>query len=155
MQSEGWSGSPAIGNSSLLLVCTPEHKLMPASQHAETWDRQHNMHHSRPFKLVYCMIQAPPNQVLEWPNLAPASICCSSFEVCCCRPSGKAATLQSIFMTAGFHLTLSAQVESQLEAEKAALLEKKRTEQAERRRTQEELTRILDDNRRKVCCPYF
>ena len=41
-------------------------------------------------------------------------------------------------------------VESQLEAEKAALLEKKRMEQAERRRTQEELTRILDDNRRKA-----
>ena len=42
------------------------------------------------------------------------------------------------------------QVESQLEAEKAALLERKRREQAERRRTQEELTRILDDNRRKA-----
>lgn len=43
------------------------------------------------------------------------------------------------------------QVEMQLEAERAALLEKKRREQAERRRTQEELTRILDENRRKVC----
>lgn len=46
------------------------------------------------------------------------------------------------------------QVELQLETEKAALLEKKRQEQAERRRTQEELSRILEDNRRKVhaCC---
>lgn len=42
------------------------------------------------------------------------------------------------------------QVEGQLEAEKAALLEKKRREQAERQRTQEELTSILEENRRKV-----
>ena len=42
------------------------------------------------------------------------------------------------------------QVEAQLEAEKVSLLERKRHEQAERRRTQEELTRILEDNRRKV-----
>ena len=42
------------------------------------------------------------------------------------------------------------QVEPQLEAEKAALLERKRQEQAERQRTQEELTSILEENRRKV-----
>ena len=43
-----------------------------------------------------------------------------------------------------------AQVERQLENEKAALLERKRREQAEQKRKQADLERILEENRRKV-----
>lgn len=46
---------------------------------------------------------------------------------------------------------LEGKVTAQIEEERRLLLEKKRAEQQEQKRKQDELERILEQNRRKVC----